>query len=55
MRRQTRAPRTSLRFLSFGRNLFEDQRRIVEHSQFEIAVRSKGMLLPIVSQGIGVS
>jgi hypothetical protein len=37
------------------RNLFKDHRRIVEHPQFEIATRSKDMLLPIGFQGIGDS
>ena len=41
--------------LVLGRNLFQDQRRIVEHSQLEIAARRKDMPLPIGFQGIGDS
>jgi hypothetical protein len=37
----------SERFVYLWRDLFQDQRRIVEHSQLEIAVRSKNMFLPI--------
>ena len=36
-------------------DLFQDHRRIVEHTQFEIAARSKDMSLPIGFQGIGES
>jgi NAD(P)-dependent dehydrogenase (short-subunit alcohol dehydrogenase family) len=41
--------------LFFGRNLFEDLCRSIEHSQFEIATRGKDMPLPIGFQGIGDS
>ena len=37
------------------RNLFQDHGRIVEHSQFEVAARSKDMPLPIGLQGVGAS
>jgi hypothetical protein len=39
--------------LALWRNLFEHQRRIVEHSQLEIATRSKNVLFPIGIKGIG--
>ena len=39
--------------LVFGLDLFESQRRIVEHSKLKIAARRKDMSLPIGSQGIG--
>ena len=41
--------------LVLGRKFFEDQRRGIEHSQLEIATRSKDMPLPIGFQGIGAS
>ena len=41
--------------LILWRDLFQDERRIVEHSQLEIAARSKDMPLPIGFQGIGAS
>ena len=41
--------------LILWRDLFQDQRRIVEHSQLEIAARRKDMPLPITFQGIGDS
>ena len=50
-----RVPRTSLRFLSSGAISSRTMRRIVEHSQLEIAARSKDMPLPIGFQGIGDS
>ena len=37
------------------RDLLENQRRIVEHSQFKIPAGSKDMPLPVGSQGIGAS
>ncbi len=41
--------------LVLGSNLLKDQRRSVEHSQLEIAARSKDMSLPIGFQGMGAS
>ena len=41
--------------LILWRDLFQDHRRIVEHSQLEVAARSKDMSLPIGFQGIGAS
>jgi hypothetical protein len=39
--------------LILWRDLFQDHRRSIEHSQFEIATRRKDMPLPIGLQGIG--
>ena len=41
--------------LVLGLDLFESQRRIVEHSKLKIAARSKDMPLPVTTQGIGDS
>ena len=41
--------------LILGLNLFQDLRCLVDHSQLEVAARSKDMLLPIGLQGIGDS
>ena len=41
--------------LAPGLDLFESQRRIVEHTMIKIAARSKDMSLPITAQGIGDS
>ena len=41
--------------LVLRRDLLKSQRSIVEHSQLEIAARSKDMPLPIGVQGIGAS
>ena len=53
MQRLTRAPRTSS--LVLGLDLFESQRRIVEHSKLKIAARNKDVPLPVTTQGIGDS
>jgi hypothetical protein len=42
-------------YLVPGLDLFESQRRIVEHSKLKIAARRKDMSLPIGSQGTGAS
>jgi hypothetical protein len=38
--------------LVLRRNLFQDHCRIIEHSQFKIAARSKDVPLPVTTQGI---
>ena len=49
-----RAKDLAARLILLG-DLFQSQRSIVEHSQFEIAARRKDMPLPVGFQGIGDS